>query len=133
MVEFKTQDGRTVRFLDKLFWNVRFNKYKIVQEVVFIYDPANPEVTATINDFFQRNTAPWWPFIVGIVVMLIGIVFRRRMKRKARIYDSQRSGAILYNPNAYKKSLNRTMWWVFVFVILTILFLIFVFGYYGEY
>lgn len=51
MVEFKTHDGRTVRFLDKLFWNVRFNKYKIGQEVVVIYDPSNPEGTATINDF----------------------------------------------------------------------------------
>ncbi len=86
-VQFTTNEGRTVRFLDKLFWNQDFNKYTIGQEVEVIYDPANPEATATINEFFQRNTTPWWPFIVGLVVIFVGWIMRRIMLKKAKIYE----------------------------------------------
>lgn len=89
MVEFTTTDGRTVKFLDKLFWNQDFEKYKVGQEVEVIYNPADPEGTATINDFFQRNTAPWWPFIVGLVVILVGWIMRKSMLKKAKIYEGQ--------------------------------------------
>lgn len=87
-VEFKTEEGETVKFLDKLFWNQDFETYKVGQEVEVIYNPEDPAATATINNFFQRNTAPWWPFIVGVVVMLVGIIMRRRMLKKAKKYEN---------------------------------------------
>jgi hypothetical protein len=42
-VQFKTKEGKIVRFLDKLFWYHGFKKYSAGQEVEVLYDPANPE------------------------------------------------------------------------------------------
>lgn len=89
MVAFTTDKGETVQFLDKLFWNHEFHKYTVGQQVNVIYDPANPQATATINEFFQRNTAPWWPCIVGLVVIFVGWIMRRTMLRKARAYEAR--------------------------------------------
>lgn len=133
MVEFTTNNGRTVRFVDKLFWNVQFNKYQIGQEVVVIYDPSNPEATAIINDFFQRNTMAGWPILLGVIVIILGLIYRRSMKRKAVFYESYRSGAVPYNHDFFKKSTNRTVLWMFIFVIIMILILVIAFGIYGEY
>lgn len=91
-VEFKTDKGHSVKFFDKLYWNHSFKKYTKGQEVEVIYNPADPVKTATINDFFQRNTAPWWPFIVGLIVLFVGWIMRRSMLRKARAYDEQMTG-----------------------------------------
>lgn len=91
-VEFKTDRGVAVRFLDKLYWNHSFNKYARGQVVDVIYDPADPVKTATINDFFQRNTAPWWPCIVGAIVLFVGWIMRRTMLRKAKAFDAQAAG-----------------------------------------
>lgn len=90
-VEFKTNKGKTVRFLDKLFWNHEFETYKVGQEVEVIYNPDKPEQTATINNFFQRNTAPWWPFLVGLVIIIVGWFMRRIMLEKAKNYEEQLS------------------------------------------
>lgn len=131
-VEFTTADGKKVHFLDKLFWNQDFEKYKVGQEVEVIYNPADPKGTATINEFFQRNTAPWWPFVVGLIVIFVGRIMRRSMRKKARNYEGQRNGTIPYDPNASKKSLARIMWITFIFICLIILLFIVVFGYYGA-
>ncbi|MDZ4726742.1 MAG: DUF3592 domain-containing protein [Leptospira sp.] len=88
-VIFKTEKGQTVRFLDKLFWNHSFEKYKKGQKVEVLYDPANPIQTAVINDFFQRTTAPWWPVIVGGIVFLVGFIMRKIMLRKAKELDAR--------------------------------------------
>lgn len=88
-VVFKTEKGQTIRFLDKLFWNHSFEKYKKGQKVEVLYDPENPNQTAVINDFFQRTTAPWWPVIVGMIVIMVGFVFRKIMKRKAIELDKR--------------------------------------------
>ena len=133
MVEFKTEEGKTVRFLDKLFWNQDFGKYKVGQQVEVIYDPANPEATATINDFFQRNSAPWWPFIVGLVVLLVGWIMRRTMLRKAKILDGQRDGTLTYDPQDAVKAQKRAMLFAVIAIVLIILLLVVVFGVYGEY
>lgn len=90
-VMFTTKSGETVRFLDKLYWNKYFNTYTIGQKVEVIYDPADPIQTATINDFFQRNTAPWFPVILGGIVALVGILMRRMLLRKAKRLDEQMS------------------------------------------
>jgi len=82
-VVFQAQDGQTVRFLDKLFWNLDFEKYKVGQKVEVIYDPANPIQTAVIDDFFQRKTEPWWPVIMGFIVILVAFIMRKIMLRKA--------------------------------------------------
>jgi hypothetical protein len=89
-VIFKTKDGQTVRFLDKLFWNHSFEKYKKGQKVEVLYDPSNPITTAVINDFFQRTTAPWWPVIVGGIVFIVGFFMRKIMKRKAIELDARK-------------------------------------------
>jgi len=107
-VEF-TADGQTVQFLDKLFWNQDFEKYQVGDQVSVIYEPADPQGTATINDFFQRNTAPWWPSILGLVVFFTGFFMRRSMLKKAEILEGQQKGAIAVDPNAHKQSLNRIM------------------------
>ncbi|WCL49631.1 DUF3592 domain-containing protein [Leptospira sp. GIMC2001] len=89
-VVFQTQDGKTVRFMDKLFWNQDFEKYTVGQKVEVLYDPANPNQTAVIDDFFQRTTAPWWPVIVGSIIILVGYVMRKVMLRKAAAFDRSR-------------------------------------------
>ncbi|MBI2258754.1 MAG: DUF3592 domain-containing protein [Flavobacteriia bacterium] len=86
-VKFADQKGDTIRFLDKLYWNKSFEKYTIGQEVEVLYNPNDPMQTATINDFFQRNTAPWWPVVLGGIVSLIGLLLRRRMLKKAKKFD----------------------------------------------
>lgn len=83
-VAFKTEEGNTIRFMDKLYWAQDFDKYRIGQKVEVIYDPKNPEKTAVINDFFQRNTAPWWPVIVGFIIFLVGFTMRKIMLKKAK-------------------------------------------------
>nr|WP_280530783.1 DUF3592 domain-containing protein [Leptospira bouyouniensis] len=88
-VEFKTEKGQTIRFLDKLFWNHSFEKYKKGQKVDVLYDPENPIQTAVINDFIQRTTVSWWPVIVGMIVIMVGFVFRKIMKRKATELDKR--------------------------------------------
>lgn len=88
-VEFTADDGQTVRFLDKLYWNQDFQTYVVGDQVEVIYDPAEPAQTATINEFFQRNTAPWWPFIVGLIVFATGFIMRRIMLKKANQYEEQ--------------------------------------------
>jgi len=132
MVQFETDKGNTVRFLDKLFWSQIFNTYSIGQEVEVIYDPANPQKTATINEFFQRNTEPWWPVIVALVVILVGWIMRRIMLKKARIYEGQQKGTIAIDPNASKKSLNRTMLLTFIAICVIILIFVVVFGFFGK-
>jgi|GEM_PF-891853 len=131
-VKFKTDKGKTVRFLDKLFWSTVFNKYTVGQEVEVIYDPANPEKTATINEFFQRQTGPWWPVIVGLVVVLVGWIMRRIMLKKARMYEGQRNGTIAVDPNAHKKTVNRAMLIAFLAICVIILIFVVVFGFFGE-
>nr|WP_279631088.1 DUF3592 domain-containing protein [Leptospira bouyouniensis] len=88
-VEFKTEKGQTIRFLDKLFWNHSFEKYKKGQKVDVLYDPENPIQTAVTNDFIQRTTVSWWPVIVGMIVIMVGFVFRKIMKRKATELDKR--------------------------------------------
>lgn len=90
-VEFKTEKGKSVRFLDKLMWNTHFQKYKIGQQVEVVYEPADPEKTARINEFFQRNIEPWFPVIIGGVLFLVGFVLRRIMLRKAKQFDEERA------------------------------------------
>ncbi len=87
-VIFKTENGQTVRFLDKLYWNHSFEKYKKGQKVEVLYDPENPNKTAVINDFFQRTTEPWWPVIVGFIIFIVGYVMRKIMLRKAKELDA---------------------------------------------
>jgi hypothetical protein len=132
MVRFQTGEGATVVFLDKLFWNNIFKTYSIGDEVEVIYDPADPEKTAVINEFFQRNTEPWWPVILGLVVMFVGWIMRRIMLKKARIFEGQRNGTIAVDPDAGKKSLNRTMLITFVAVCVIILILVAAFGVFGK-
>lgn len=88
-VQFKTEDGKQIRFLDKLFWNHSFEKYKKGDQVEVIYDPEKPNQTAVINHFFQRTTAPWWPVIVGVIVFLVGYVMRKIMLRIAKELDDR--------------------------------------------
>ena len=95
-VKFETNDGQTVYFVDDLYWNQDFNAYQKGQQVEVIYDPADPQSTAVINDFFQRNTAPWWPVIVGAMVFLVGFIMRRVMLGKherweKRLREAERS------------------------------------------
>ncbi len=89
MVEFKDQNKKTIRFLDPLFWNHSFNKYKKGQQVEVIYDPDYPQKTAKINEFFQRQTTPWWPVIVGFMVFFVGWLMRRIMLKKAKAWDAR--------------------------------------------
>ncbi len=86
-VRFTTQTGQTVQFVDALFWNQDFEAYKKGQSVAVIYDPKAPQQTATINDFFQRNTKPFWPMIVGAIVFLVGFIMRKILLGKARRYE----------------------------------------------
>ncbi|WP_167883588.1 DUF3592 domain-containing protein [Leptospira ognonensis] len=88
-VMFTTSEGKQIRFLDKLFWNHSFEKYKKGDQVEVIYDPASPHQTAVINHFFQRTTAPWWPVIVGAIVFLVGFFMRKIMLRKALELDAK--------------------------------------------
>jgi hypothetical protein len=131
-VKFKTDKGKTVRFLDKLFWSNVFSKYTVGQEVEVIYDPANPEKTATINEFFQRQTGPWWPVIIGLVVILVGWIVRRIMLKKARMHEAQLDGTLTMDSDYYKKSLNRTMLITFVAICVIILIFVVVFGFFGK-
>lgn len=91
MVQFATKDGKIVHFLDKLYWNHSFEKYKVGQQVSVIYDPADPEKTATIDEFFQRNTAPWWPVIVGGIAFFAGLILRISLLKKARQFDMNKN------------------------------------------
>ena len=127
-VQFKTKEGNTVRFLDKLFWYHGFKAYSAGQEVEVIYDPANPEKTAVINEFFQRNTEPWWPVIVGLAIILVGWIMRRIMLKKAGIYEGQRNGTFAVDPNASRKSLNRTMLITFIAICVIVAIFVVVFG-----
>ena len=56
---------------------------KIGDEVEVIYNKNNPK-HAQINAFWERNTAQMYLGFVGIFLMLFGLLFRRRMLRKAR-------------------------------------------------
>ena len=85
-VKFKTKTGQSIQFIDKLYWLQDFKAYKKGDKVSVLYDPAAPQKTAMINDFFQRNTEPWWPVIVGCIVFLFGFVLRKIMLKKARAY-----------------------------------------------
>lgn len=90
-VKFESSTGDTVRFLDKLFWNKYFFKYKIGQELEVIYDPKNPILSATINEYFQRNTGPWFPVVLGAIVALVGLIVIRVYRRKAKEFNIKMS------------------------------------------
>lgn len=132
IVRFQTAEGDTVTFIDKLFWNNAFETYKVGQEVEVIYDPAMPNQTATINQFFQRNTAPWWPVILGAVVILVGIIMRKGMLKKAKILDGQMNGTIAVDPDAGRKARNKAALIAAIGAAALILLLIIVFGVYGS-
>lgn len=89
IVEFRTKDGQTIQFQDKLYWNWQFEKYKVGDKVDVIYDPKAPHQTAVINDFFQRNTAPWFPVIMGVVVALVAWITRKILHRKSERWQQK--------------------------------------------
>lgn len=97
IVEFRTKDGQTIQFQDKLYWNWQFEKYKVGDKVEVIYDPKAPYQTAVINDFFQRNTAPWFPVIIGVVVAFVVWITRKILHRKSERWQ-QKYGHLLKKP-----------------------------------
>lgn len=87
-VEFKTLEGKKYTFLSKLDVNVDFFQYEIGQEVGVIYHKDDPS-KAEIDAFWERNTAQMYLGFLGVFLMLFGIIFRRRMLRKARKYSQK--------------------------------------------
>lgn len=82
-IEFTTLEGEKIIFLSPLDVNVDFFDYKIGDEVEVIYNKNNPK-HAQINAFWERNTAQMYLGFVGIFLIFFGLLFRRRMLRKAR-------------------------------------------------
>ncbi len=84
-VEFSTLEGEKITFLSPLDVNVDFFQYEIGDEVEVIYNKNNPK-HAQINAFWERNTAQMYLGFLGVFFMLFGLLFRRRMLRKAKRY-----------------------------------------------
>jgi hypothetical protein len=85
-VEFTTLEGEKITFLSPLDVNVDFFQYEIGDEVEVIYNKNNPK-HAQINAFWERNTAQMYLGFLGVFLMLFGLLFRRRMLRKAKRYS----------------------------------------------
>lgn len=131
-VVFTTKRGEQVRFLSKLMADVSLFKYRVGQQVDVIYDPANPRRTAEINSFFERNTRQLWVGFLGVVLILVGFLFRLAMRRKARRYDAQMRGQVPYNPWAARASLNRIMLVTFLVICLIIGIFVYVYAVHGN-
>lgn len=86
IVRFVTQDNRTITFLSRLDVNVDFFKYQIGQEVEVIYDKNNPN-NAQINAFWEKNMPQIFLGSFGVFLMLLGLLLRKLLLRKARRYN----------------------------------------------
>lgn len=89
IVTFTTQDSQEVSFLSKLDVNVDLFQYEIGQEVEVIYDPSDPQQTAEVNAYWERNTAHTWSGVVGVFMIIFGFFWRRHMLNKAEKYETR--------------------------------------------
>ena len=87
-VEFTTKEGQKVTFLSRLDANVDLFQYTIGQEVEVIYHKDDPN-NCEINAFWERNAPQLVLGCFGFILLLVGIIVRRRFLKKAKRYSAQ--------------------------------------------